>query len=131
MEPSLLIVTILIPISLALSAMSSASTIGACAARLMAAACLPRRARSRLAPLAAAVVPAGLSEGALMLVDAVSSARTEVGGGIRDELVCFVSSQYQPPLECPSSSRFLCDPQPLHPSCRGNLIFLHPLVLLK
>ncbi|THU72694.1 hypothetical protein C4D60_Mb04t14880 [Musa balbisiana] len=120
MEPSLLIVTILIPISLALSAMSSASTIGACAARLMAAACLPRRARSRLAPLAAAVVPAGLSEGALMLVDAVSSARTEVGGGIRDELVCFVSSQYQPPLECPSSSRFLCDPQPLHPSCRGG-----------
>ncbi|KAJ8486658.1 hypothetical protein OPV22_019143 [Ensete ventricosum] len=100
--------------------MSRARPIGACAARLMAAACSPRRARSRLAPLASAALPAELSEGALMLADAVSSPRTESGGGTRDELVCFVSSQYQPPVECPSSSRILCDPQPPNRSCRGG-----------
>ncbi|KAG6470016.1 hypothetical protein ZIOFF_070956 [Zingiber officinale] len=69
-----------------------------CAARLVAAACSPRRARSRVVPLAAVALPSGLVDDVLMLAEAASSLRSEGSGGLRDEHLCFVSSGSSLPL---------------------------------
>ncbi|WOL16912.1 hypothetical protein Cni_G25700 [Canna indica] len=88
--------------------MSSAKPSGALAARLIIAACSPRRAQSQVAPISATMFPTGFLEDALTLANAISAARSEGGGRTGDELICFVRSQSPTPPDASSSFQ----PQP-------------------